>query len=421
MKIMLASPQGDGPWFALRMMLDGHDVSWTTPPKYQNSLAGLLPPPLDSIDSPESYDLIVFDCAHDGAAADKMRALTPVIGSSAFAERLEEDRQFGIEFMEKCGIPVPPYENFTDIPSAVKWLNETKKRCVFKPTGDVEDKTTTYVSKSSDDMVKYLEVLSKRAHVSEFVLQEFVEGTEVSTEGYFNGTNFYAFNHTLEEKKFMPGGIGPNTGCAGNLVWMPTRSNTLYERGLRRAEDALRSTGFVGPIDLNTIVTEGELYGLEWTPRFGYEGTCNFIQLLPCDWAEFMHTMATGGTPAPIIPTYPFAATVRVSVPPYPSKSNPKKNGGVPVNGINLDKLGSFYISDVRIKEGTEDELEVNGADGVVGAPIGCSDTIHGAFNECQVAIDELRIPDMQYRNDIEKCVESRYELLRKNGWLRSI
>jgi phosphoribosylamine-glycine ligase len=134
-----------------------------------------------------------------------------------------------------------------------------------------------------------------------------------------------------------------------------------------------------------------------------------------------MHTIATGGEPQIAASTWPFAATVRVTVPPYPSKSNPKKHGGVPVAGINLDKLSQFYISDVSIKEGTEDELMVNGADCVIGAPVGLGDTIHGAFNECQVAIDELTVPDLQYRNDVEKCVEKRYELLRRQGWLRSI
>jgi len=421
MRILLASPQGDGPWFALRMLLDGHDVSWTTPPKYQNSLAGLLSPPLDSIESPESYDLIVFDCAHDGAAADKLREVTPVIGSSKFAGELEEDRRFGIEFMEKAGIPVPPWEPFDSVDKAIAWLKDTNKRCVFKPTGDIEDKTTTYVSKSAEDMIKYLEILTKRAPIKEFILQEFVEGTEVSTEGWYNGEKFFAFNHTLEEKKFMAGGIGPNTGCAGNLVWMPSRTNPLFERGLRRAEESLRGTGFVGPIDLNTIVTEGELFGLEWTPRFGYEGTCNFICMLPTDFGEFLHTIATGGEPQLSTPTWPFSSTVRVTVPPYPTKPNPKKHGGVPVHGIDLNKLSNFYISDVRIKEGTEDELEVNGADCVIGAPVGCGDTIHAAFNECQAAIDNLRVPDLQYRNDVEKCVENRYELLRRQGWLRSI
>jgi phosphoribosylamine--glycine ligase len=404
-------------------MQEGHDVSWIA--KHQrdkDSLRGLLPPPLETIGNPSDYDLVVYDFCADGKGADEIRSLTPVIGSSEFSDQLEHDRTFGIKFMEECGIPVPPYETFTDVGDAIAWLNETKKRCVFKPSGDVQDKATTYVSKSSEDMIKYLEVLQKRAKISEFLLQEFIEGTEVSTDGWFNGTTFCAVAHTLEEKKFLSGGVGPNTGCSGNLVWMPSGVNPLFERGLRRAEACLQRAGFVGPIDLNTIVTEGEVYGLEWTPRFGYEGTCNVMALMPVNFGEFMHQIATSSTIAPIIPKAAFAATIRVTVPPYPTQiKNASKFAGVPIEGINLDKLDRFFLSDVRVKEGTEDELETGGVDGLIGAPIGLGDTIHGAFGECQAIIDELKIPDMMYRNDIEKCVENRYELLRKQGWLRRL
>ena len=421
LKILFLS-QGDGPWLALKLIRDGHSVDWIIDEdRYRDLLAGLLPPPIDSITHPADYDLIVFDVAAVGHIADSLREHTPVIGSSSFAEKLEKDRAFGIEFMEKCGIPVPPWQQFTDISDALRWLRENGKRTVFKPLGDQEDKATTYVSKSSDDMARYLEILFKKMKVKDFLLQEFVEGTEVSTEGWFNGKEFCAVDYTIEEKKFMAGGIGPNTGCAGNLVWMPSRSNPLFERGLRRAEEALRGVGFVGPIDLNTIVTAGEIFGLEWTPRFGYEGTCNFTRLLPSDFGEFMHTIATGGTPSPIEPAFPFSATIRLSVPPYPNPSKPSKYAGVPISGIDPDKLDAFFLNDVRLKERTEGELETVGTSGFIGAPIGCGDSPEQAFFECQKAIDALQIPDLQYRNDIAKCCNKRYIQLEKDGWLRRI
>ena len=422
MKILVCSGAGDGAWMVWKLQHDGHDVQWCVDDdKYRDLLAGLIPPPVDSITHPADYELIVFDCCCDGAIADGLREHTPVIGSSSFAEKLELDRKFGIEFMEKCGIPVPPWQEFSDVADAIHFIKEKKKRYVFKPSGDVADKATTYVSKSAEDMVKYLEILFKRTRISDFILQEVIEGTEVSTDGWFNGTEFCYFGHTLEEKKFMAGGIGPNTGCSGNLVWMPTRPDTLFERGLRRATEALRGTGFVGPIDLNTIVTEGELYGLEWTPRFGYEGTCNTIRLIPSDFGEFMYTIATGGTPAPVAPTYPFSATVRVTIPPYPSEAKPKKHGGIPINGIDPDKLDAWYVMDLRVKEGMEGELETVGVSGLVGAPIGCGESPEQAFFECQKAIDQTQIPDAQYRKDVAKCCGRRYQELLKNGWLRSI
>lgn len=423
MKILFCSPNGDGPWMALRLLHDGHDVQWIAKhPRDKDSLRGLIPPPLDSIGNPSDYDLVVYDFCDDGETADRIRELTPVIGSSAFADRLEHDRTFGIEFMQQCGIPVPPYETFNDIGEATKWLNDSKKRCVFKPSGDVQDKATTYVSKSAEDMVRYLEVLSKRAKIDEFILQEFIEGTEVSTDGWFNGTTFCAVAHTLEEKKFLSGGIGPNTGCSGNLVWMPPGPNPLFERGLRRAEDGLRGAGFVGPIDLNTIVTEGEVYGLEWTPRFGYEGTCNVMALMPVDFGEFLHQVATGSDVAPTIPKAAFAATVRVTVPPYPTQlKNASKFAGIPIEGIDLDKLDRFFLSDVRTKDGTDNELETGGVDGLIGAPIGLGDSPEQAFYECQTVIDNLKVPDLQWRSDVAECCGKRYQTLLRGGWLRRI
>src|SRR5581483_10364453 len=50
------------------------------------------------------------------------------------------------------------------------------------------------------------------------IVQRRVKGIEVSTEGWWNGKAWINFNHTFEEKRFMAGDLGPNTGCMGNVV-----------------------------------------------------------------------------------------------------------------------------------------------------------------------------------------------------------
>ena len=422
MKIFFVSSEGDGAWCVWKLIHDGHDVTWTIGNnKYKEALGGLIPPPVEYVTNPQDYDLIIFDSSGHGEAADIARAFTPVIGSSKFADMLEHDRAFGIRFMEQCGISVPPWQEFSDVSDAVRWIKQTKKRTVFKPLGSRADSALTYVSKSPEDMIRYLEVLFKKVKVKSFILQEFIQGTEISSEGYFNGTDFYGTNHTLEEKKFMSGGIGPNTGCSGNLVWMPGRIDPVFERGLLRTKGALQEAGFVGPIDLNTIVTEGEIYGLEWTPRFGYEGTCNLARLLPCDFGQFMFDIATGQSPSIGEARAKFCATIRITVPPYPRLANPAKDAGIPVVGIDIDNPDCWYLSDVHIKEGTETELETIGTDGLIGAPIAVGDTIKQAFNECEQAIDKLLIPDLQWRDDVAECCERRFEVLSRQGWLRRI
>jgi phosphoribosylamine--glycine ligase len=418
MKIAFFTSEADGVWHGEILRRAGHQVDFVLKEdKYHQTLEGIVPEFLSEPPEIDTYDLVVFDSCSSGDMADEMRVHTPVIGSSAIAERLEEDRLFGIEFMEKSDITVSSYEVFNDIAPAIKWLKKLGKPAVFKPFGNELDKATTYVGKSVDDLIDYLEKLFSKVKVKEFLLQEKVEGTEISTEAWFNGDAFYALNHTLEEKKFMSGGIGPNTGCAGNVLWMPDGPTATFTEGLAKVAKELRKVDYVGPIDLNTIATKDGLYGLEWCPRFGYEGTCNLICLLPMEFGQFMYEIATGESPKLGKPSAPFCATIRLSVPPYPNPSKPEKYSGVPVNGIDLDTLESFYLSDVKLNE--DGELETIGQDGWIGSPICAGDTIKEAFDACEAVISGLEIPNLMWRNDVGECCEKRYAELEKMGWLK--
>lgn len=418
MKILLVSVVGDGIWYQHVLSKEGHDVDWiVTDEHYATTLEGIVPPPLKRVPSPRDYDLILFDSSGMGDAADAARAYAPTIGGSALADRLEDDRIFGLQAMEEAGINVPPWEAFNDPATAIAWLKKEQKRCVLKPIDEAPDapKDATYVARDAEDMIRYIESrLTKK--VKAFVLQEFVAGTEISTEAWWTGREWVALNHTLEEKKMMSGGVGPNTGCAGNVLWMPDRPNVLFDQGLAKIAPLLEVSGFVGMIDLNTIVTEGAIYGLEWTPRFGYEGTCNLTRLLPVGFGDFLHAVATGATPTLAQPRARYAATVRLSVPPYPNAEFSKRHDKVPIEGIDLDHLERFVLYDVQQHDGG---LHTSGHFQGIGSPIGCGETIEGAFDEVMTTIKGLRIPNLQYRNDVCECCIKRHTQLERWGWLR--
>jgi phosphoribosylamine-glycine ligase len=414
--ILLVSSDADGAWFVWLLAAAGHRVDWTVKHKREvDTLKGIIPAPLPFA-NPANYDLVVFDLSGMGAAADAARKVTPTIGGSSLADRLEDDRVFGIEAMEQAGIKVPAWQSFSSPAEALAFLNKNKKRYVLKPIGDAPS-DATYVSKSAEDMARFIETRLD-AKVQSFVLQEFVEGTEVSTEAWWTGTQWVALNHTLELKKLMVDDKGPNTGCAGNVVWMPAKPNAIFQQGLERIGSLLQQAGFVGMIDLNAIVTEGELYGLEWTPRFGYEGTCNLTRLLPMEFGAFLHAVAIGQAPTLGEPKAAFAATIRLSVPPYPSAKLSKKLVQVPIAGIDLQRLDSFFLCDV-IKEG--EEIKTSGLNNAIGTPIGVGATIESAVGEVESAISRLDIPNLQYRTDVAAVLGKRYRTLERGGWLRPI
>lgn len=417
-RILLVSPKADGAWFSWLLKHEGHHVDWViVDEKYAGTFDGIYPAKHFQ-PKPDGYDLVVFDSDGLGERADFARQVAPTIGSSVLADKLESDRLFGLEVMEKVGIAVPNWEVFDSPEKGIAWLESKKVRTVFKPIGEVDDKSCTYVSKDSADMIAFMGRVFSKAKISSYILQEVVVGgTEAAVGGWFNGTDWVVMDHNIELKKLMPGDIGPNTGCAAMLVWLPPRPTPMFQQGLDKIKPLLQEANYVGPMDLNTICTDGTAYGLEWTPRFAYEGTANLTALLNMGFGDFMETVARGGTPSLNV-SRQFSATIRVSVPPYPDAEKMKKRAPVPILGVDLKKLQHMVLYDVWVKDS---QLETTGIYNCVGAPIGRGDCISEAFDQCEAAIKGLNIPDMMWRNDSSKAIQERYNSLQRMGWLKPI
>ena len=420
MKIAWPSKYGEGAWLAWLLSKNGHDVSLSiATPACRDVLRGLVNQ-VESLEEPAAYDLAVFDSTGQGKLADELNRTIPTIGDSSFADKLEEDRLFALEFMEQCGIAVPPWESFDNPSEAIRYIKKQNTRQVFKPIGEQADKSTSYVSSSAEDMLRYFDVLFRSTPQKEFVLQEVVDGTEVSTEMYVNETGYYAVNHTLELKRLMNGDLGPNTGCSGSLVWMAHKENQIFEKGLKRTVRALQDASYRGPVDLNTIVNRAGVWALEFTPRFGYDATALFARLLPEEFGDFLYAIATGQKVPDLIQKHSFCSSVRVAIPPYPTEGLPPKfyKEGVPIEGLTEEMLESFYIFDVRKKEDSE-ELESAGVCGWIGGPLCLGETPGQCFEDANSAISRLRIPNKMYRTDCLSNTAKRYNELREGGWLR--
>jgi len=423
-KIILNSYTGIGTWFTLRLAEEGHSVDYYQQNKNcLNVLRGLAPTPLAAKPDYSKYDLSIFDLTGKEKLAEQSAAFCPTIGDSALATQLEDDRLFGIEVMEQSGITVPPYEVFDDIDAARKFVRKEKKRYVFKPFGGQDQKAnTTYVSSNWKDLLEFIDKLGEDTKGSKFLLQEFVEqGTEISTEAYFNGEEFFAVNHTLEEKKFMNGNIGPATGCAGNLVWFCSegRESKAFKQGLEKLGEFLSNNSYRGMVDLNSIVTEGELFGLEWTPRFGYDASATLFSLIQKgEFGNFLYAISTGQkVPSDILKEEWFAAGVRVSIPPYPWEEEGLQQVGIPIGGITEENMHKFYLWDCML-DGS-DLVTCGEGYGAVCVPIARGQTNNAAFYNVKQLIKELKIPDMQYRTDMHEYCGARYNVLDKQGWLR--
>lgn len=422
MRICLASHFGEGLWLAWKMAQEGHDVSAVVSElRYAEACGGLVEVmPGTEVYKASNYDCVVFDATGNGEQADKAREEVPTIGDSELADKLEEDRLFALDFMTRCGLQVSPYEAFDNPADGIRYIKKRNTRLVFKPTGEQDDKATTYVARDAKDMLRYFDVLFRSAKVSEYILQDYVEGVEASTEVYLNSTGYYALNHTIETKKFLNGDLGPNTGCSGSLCWMAQKDNTLFEKGLKKCVGPLQDLGYVGPIDLNTITNGSGVWALEFTPRFGYDATALLTRLLPMGFGDFLYAVASEEQLPEMILKHPFCASVRLSVPPYPTEGLPEEfyKEGIPIEGLKAEDLEKFFVYDVR-KRGESDDLETAGLCGWIGAPLAVGETPGAAFDGAYEMLKTVRVPNGSYRTDICDATCKRFWQLKEAGMLK--
>ena len=434
MKIAMSSYTGMGAWWVLRLMAEGHDVDYyLSKPEYEDVLRGLIPPPKRlSLDhrrhqagygypSYKGYDLSLFDVTGKPKQAEHSRSQCPTLGDGGFEEMLEDDRKFGLEVMEGCGINVPPYTEFQTASEGKAFVKKEGGRYVYKPyeTPDATDKSITYVAKDAEDMLGMIDNLWKASKNAPFILQEFVSGVELGVEAFFNGEDFYLISGTMEEKKFMNDNKGPNTGCSGNLIFAMRGDERIYKEGLLKAKSFLQAAGFKGIIDLNTIITKDKIYGLEWTPRFGYLCCPTIAVMYGAGYGELLSDIASGKTPH-LGWDHAFGAGTTITIPPYPTEIRIPKAKGIPIDGIDpedIEQLRETYLYDAMRAPGGKGGLITSGNLGYIGAVLAGGASIEAAFAKVDQRLKGIQIPNCQYRTDLEKTAKKKYDTLDVQGW----
>jgi len=404
-KYLFISETGDGCGLAMHLQRLGHSVMvHIRERKSALNYDGLLPKVTNWEKFLDKDTVVIFDSSGGGKTGDRLRAKgQAVFMGSVFADQLELDRDLAFEFMKQVGIKVPHSEEFTNWEAGRQFAKRHKGRLVFKPNGALakDDKTKSYVASDDGDMIEMLNYYERIASKPpSFELQEFHKGIAVSTEGWFNGHEFMKpFNHTIERKAVMNDDLGGSGGCSGNIVWAwPYGSNHVIEDGIARMSPVLEEYGYVGPIDLNTIVAEDGVWALEFTPRFGYDAMPTLLELYTGDFGELLASLARGERPREMVLKSGFGSGLRITVPPFPAEQF-RHEGGVPVRGFDKGWLEHCYFFEVMINE--LGSLVTAPAYGSVVCITSQGSTIEDSFNFPYHVAKEVRIPNKQYRTDL--------------------
>lgn len=240
-----------------------------------------------------------------------------VIGGSAYCDTIEHERGKGLELMKEIGLDIPYEKDFDNIGDAIDFLEGEDNDCryVFKPEGEeFAGSSRTYTGKNKQDLLDYLkwtkaDIIEKHTDITKFVLQEFVEGIEADFSAYVSHGKFMdnIVLIDIEEKKSGDGNKGQAEGCMGNIIVNVGKSK-YFDMYLKPLEKYLTECDYTGCISLNNIFAtktggkhqiyqEGVPYGLEFTPRFGWDAHLTegcIIKDAHKNLSDFYITLANG-------------------------------------------------------------------------------------------------------------------------------
>lgn len=432
MNILLRSGCGESLPIALRLMAEDHlvrmSISEDADPEYQlvgEGMVNKVEYTQKNIDWADIvvYDSNVFNLPYE--AETQRKHGTHTIGVSVFSGRLENDRSFAIQVAEHAGISVPQIREFAgsaawdDAKRYVEKLGSDEK-LVWKPNGEAP--ASTFVAESTDEMLQmfpyWRELFSEHGHNPSFIITDAIEGEEISTEGWFNGEQFYLPNHTLERTRFFDGDHGEKTGCAGNVVWQD--DSPLYHRLFDKLAPVFRGR-HNGPIDINVIIEKdsNEPIFLEFTPRFGYDAFFGLMEILNSDMGELFYETAYGRNITASVDSS-FSGAVRVHVPPYPEPSaedDKQRPVGIPIFGWEFEskKVRGVYPVEVMLKD---NNIVTAGPDGYIMVVAAKGPSPQAAMEGAYKAVEKIRIPTARWRMDLATKLQEVYDSVRKTGWL---
>lgn len=221
-----------------------------------------------------------------GLADDLRAAGIKVFGPSKAAAQLEGSKGFTKDLLAKAQVPTGAYGRFRDLVSARAYLAGQPVPIVIKADGLAAGKGVV-VAMSRDEADAALAACFDGAFGaagSEVVIEEFLDGEEVSFFSLCDGSNVLALATAQDHKRVGDGDTGPNTGGMGAYSPAPVVTPQIHSRIMSEiiqptvAAMAARGTPFQGVLFAGIMITSEGPKIYEYNCRFG-DPECQVLML----------------------------------------------------------------------------------------------------------------------------------------------
>ncbi len=317
-------------------------------------------------------------------------------GPTREAARLEGSKAFAKDVMAAAGVPTARARLCETEAEAAAALDELGSPYVVKDDGLAAGKGVVV----TEDRAA---ALAHAVACERVVIEEYLDGPEVSLFAITDGTTVYPLQPAQDFKRIFDGDQGPNTGGMGAYTPLPWAPDGLVEEVLRDVlqptvdELARRGTPFAGLLYAGLALTSRGVRVVEFNARFGDPETQPLLALLDSPLSPLLHAAATGTLADVPPPVFRPGATVAVVM---ASRGYPESaSKGDVITGIEAaEQLGGVHVDHAGTAE-SGGELVTAG--GRVLAVVGTGADVAAARATAYSGVDRIAFDGAQRRTDI--------------------
>ena len=325
-----------------------------------------------------------------------------IFGPNRAAAIIEGSKAFAKEFMRKYHIPTASYQIFEQKEKALDFIRSSDFPIVIKADGLAAGKGTIVtqdLSSAEDAINKILVEKVFGESGSKVVVEDFLEGEEVTILAFTDGKTIVPMVSSQDYKRAYTDDRGPNTGGMGSyaptLFTNERMMKKIQEEILEPTIAGLENEGriFKGILYAGLIITEVGPKVMEYNCRFGDPETQVVLPLLKNDLLEIFLSILEGGLDLEDINWKDeYAICVVLASAGYPGKYDK----GIEISG--LDKTDEVILFHAGTK--TSNGRVVTSGGRVIGVTA-VDKNIEKTISKAYSAIEKIKFKGMQFRRDI--------------------
>jgi phosphoribosylamine--glycine ligase len=350
--------------------------------------------------------IVSMDDALAAGLTDKLQAIgVKTFGPDKFAAQIESSKSFAKTMMQRLNIPTAAFATFNSYTKAKAYVDTESYPIVIKASGLARGKGVVICRTKKQAMQTLHSIMVGKSFGkagATVVIEEFLEGYELSVHALCDGKSAVLFPLSQDNKPIFDGDKGPNTGGMGATVPVDVLSEYdmrfVRERIVQPIIDEFRRLKhpFIGCLYPGLMVTRRGIKVIEYNARFGDPEAQGYMRLLRSDLVDVLLACTKGQLPDNYKLEWHSGAAICVVLASegYPEKSVINRD----ITGIDKADNDNCVVFQAGTRR-SQQKLITSG--GRVLNITATGKDISEARKKAYLAVKKIKFDGMQYRKDI--------------------